>query len=142
MAYIETSSLDGESNLKIRQAHQSTASLTDDASVAQFAQSGARVLCDPPQAAIYMFTGVLHFASFLDRPSVPLGILHRPMSHTSHECHIADCSQLLPRGVKLKNTDWVYGVIVYTGRQTKQMLNSRRTALKRCSIIEQISIKA
>lgn len=33
--------------------------------------------------------------------------------------------QLLYRGAKLKNTKWIYGLVVYTGRNTKIMLNSQ-----------------
>lgn len=32
--------------------------------------------------------------------------------------------QYLYRGAKLKNTKWIYGVVIYTGRNTKIMLNS------------------
>lgn len=32
--------------------------------------------------------------------------------------------QLLYRGAKLKNTKWVYGLVIYTGRNTKILMNS------------------
>ena len=32
--------------------------------------------------------------------------------------------QLLYRGARLKNTKWVYGLVIYTGRNTKIMMNS------------------
>ncbi len=32
--------------------------------------------------------------------------------------------QLLYRGTKLKNTDFIYGLVIYTGDNTKIMMNS------------------
>lgn len=32
--------------------------------------------------------------------------------------------QLLYRGARLKNTKWIYGLVIYTGRNTKIMMNS------------------
>lgn len=37
----------------------------------------------------------------------------------------------MPRGARLVNTDWIYGVVVYSGKQTKLMMNSTRTVTKR-----------
>lgn len=31
--------------------------------------------------------------------------------------------QFLYRGAKLKNTNWIYGLVIYTGRNTKIMMN-------------------
>lgn len=39
-------------------------------------------------------------------------------------------NQLLPRGCKLQNTDWVYGVTVYVGQCTKLVLNTSDTRTK------------
>lgn len=38
--------------------------------------------------------------------------------------------QFLLRGSSLKNTDWVLGLVVYTGHETKIMLNSSNTNVK------------
>ena len=38
------------------------------------------------------------------------------------------------RGAKLRNTAWIHGVVVYTGHETKLLLNSRKTPLKRSNI--------
>lgn len=39
--------------------------------------------------------------------------------------------QLLLRGARLKNTNWVFGVVIFTGHESKLMLNSTTTPLKR-----------
>lgn len=56
MCYIETSNLDGETNLKVRQGLAETAGLlkTDDLS-----QFRATVECDLPNRHLYEFSGVL-----------------------------------------------------------------------------------
>ena len=36
--------------------------------------------------------------------------------------------QLLYRGARLKNTKWVLGLVIYTGRNTKIMLNSESSS--------------
>lgn len=36
-----------------------------------------------------------------------------------------DPSKLLLRGAQLRNTSWIYGLVVFTGHETKLMLNSR-----------------
>jgi phospholipid-transporting ATPase len=45
--------------------------------------------------------------------------------------------QLMYRGAKLKNTKWIVGLVVYTGRVTKIMLNSESSADK----MSQIEVK-
>lgn len=42
--------------------------------------------------------------------------------------------QYLYRGAKLKNTKWIYGVVIYTGKLTKVMLNSESGGSKMSQI--------
>ena len=41
-----------------------------------------------------------------------------------------DHNNLLLRGTSLKNTDWVYGLVVYTGHDTRIMMNQCKTRTK------------
>lgn len=36
--------------------------------------------------------------------------------------------QLLYRGARLKNTKWIYGLVIYTGRNSKIMMNSESSS--------------
>lgn len=45
--------------------------------------------------------------------------------------------QLLYRGARLKNTKWIYGLAIYTGRNTKIMMNSDSSSEK----MSQIEVK-
>ncbi|KAL0115358.1 hypothetical protein PUN28_010712 [Cardiocondyla obscurior] len=112
MSFIETANLDGETNLKIRQAHSDTASLLDAAELMNFR---ANIQCEPPNRHLYEFHGVLRETN---KQSVALGP-----------------DQLLLRGAVLRNTRWVFGVVIYTGHDTKLMQNNTATApLKRSTL--------
>lgn len=56
MSFIETANLDGETNLKVRQAHPDTASLLDTAELTNF---HANIQCESPNRHLYEFNGVL-----------------------------------------------------------------------------------
>lgn len=115
MCYIETSNLDGETNLKIRQGLQVTADIKDIDSLMRLS---GRMECESPNRHLYEFVGNIR----LDRRStIPLGP-----------------DQILLRGAQLRNTQWVHGVVVYTGHDTKLMQNSTRPPLK-LSNVERIT---
>ncbi|KFP37679.1 putative phospholipid-transporting ATPase IB, partial [Chlamydotis macqueenii] len=98
MCYIETANLDGETNLKIRQGLSQTASLQ---SGEELMKVSGRIECEGPNRHLYDFTGNLR----LDGQSpVPVGP-----------------DQILLRGAQLRNTQWVLGIVVYTGHDTKLM---------------------
>jgi phospholipid-transporting ATPase len=42
--------------------------------------------------------------------------------------------QLLLRGAMLRNTRWIFGIVVYTGHESKLMLNSMSAPLKRSTV--------
>jgi phospholipid-transporting ATPase len=42
--------------------------------------------------------------------------------------------QLLLRGAMLRNTSWVFGIVIYTGHETKLMENSTSAPLKRSTV--------
>ncbi|XP_034454748.1 phospholipid-transporting ATPase IA [Hippoglossus hippoglossus] len=115
MCYIETSNLDGETNLKIRQGLQMTAEIKDIDSLMRLS---GRMECESPNRHLYEFVGNIR----LDRHStMPLGP-----------------DQVLLRGAQLRNTQWIHGVVVYTGHDTKLMQNSTRPPLK-LSNVERIT---
>ncbi|XP_044018116.1 probable phospholipid-transporting ATPase IA isoform X3 [Aphidius gifuensis] len=112
ISFIETANLDGETNLKIRQAHTETVTLLDTAELMNF---HANIQCEPPNKHLYEFNGVLRETQ---KQSVALGP-----------------DQLLLRGAILRNTKWAFGVVIYTGHDTKLMQNNATTApLKRSTL--------
>lgn len=116
ICYIETVNLDGENNLKIRRVvpkvdFSSTVDLTDEATTHNF---GGIVECDPPNEKIYSFNGVFK---------------------ANHDVTVAlTADYILLRGAILRNTQWIVGLVIYTGSETKIMKNSSSTKLKRSSV--------
>ncbi|XP_048318383.2 putative phospholipid-transporting ATPase 9 [Ziziphus jujuba] len=110
VCYVETMNLDGETNLKIKQALEATTFLSQDADIHDFA---ATVKCEDPNANLYSFVGTMEIAG-----------QHYPLSP----------QQLLLRDSKLRNTDYIYGVVVFTGHDTKVMQNATAPPSKRSKI--------
>lgn len=48
--------------------------------------------------------------------------------------------QFLLRGSSLRNTEFIYGVVVFTGHETKIMKNSVRTQSKQSKLEKQMNI--
>jgi phospholipid-transporting ATPase len=105
--YVETSNIDGETNLKSR---QSITVLVDEHDLRNVK---GIIKCDEPNNRIYDFEGLF----VLGDQEASLGP-----------------NQLLLRGSRLMNTTWIIGVAVYTGRETKIVMNSETTRIKRSSI--------
>jgi len=110
-AFLETANLDGESNLKLRESpaetHHLLTTFQEGAAHGALNKANVRklalkVVCNPPDAFLYDF----HARMEIEGQEIPLGGGH-----------------LLQRSTKLRNTKWVVGVAVYTGRETKIQMN-------------------
>lgn len=108
--YIMTSSLDGEKNLKPKFAPKETQGMRGND--ATFDVQG-QLNFGPPDENLYSFSGTLE----MNGQTIGLG-----------------AKQLLIRGASLKNTDYAIGVVVYTGKDTKLMLNSGQPRYKQSQI--------
>ncbi|CAJ0628288.1 3146_t:CDS:10 [Entrophospora sp. SA101] len=116
LCYSETKNLDGETNLKVRHCVSATSSIKSeqDCGTASF-----YVESEPPNVNLYTFNGVLHWIvkDGTDIKTEPISI-----------------NDVLLRGCVLRNTEWVIGLVLYTGTDTKIMLNSGDTPSKRSRI--------
>ncbi|XP_015945766.1 putative phospholipid-transporting ATPase 9 [Arachis duranensis] len=110
ICYVETMNLDGETNLKLKQALEETSKLQEDSNFQNFS---ATIKCEDPNANLYSFVGSLE----LDDQQYPLSP-----------------QQLLLRDSKLRNTDFIYGVVIFTGHDTKVMQNSTDPPSKRSNV--------
>ncbi|KAJ3217909.1 hypothetical protein HDU67_007060 [Dinochytrium kinnereticum] len=110
LCYIETSNLDGETNLKIRQGIPETAVMLTPGEVAGL---DGIIKSELPNNSLYTYEGTLR----LGNKDIPL-----------------DPSQLLLRGAQLRNTHWIYAVVVFTGHETKLMRNSTAAPIKSTKI--------
>ncbi|CAD8064402.1 unnamed protein product [Paramecium sonneborni] len=111
ICFIETSSLDGEKNLKPKQAIKETQTIECKSGIIE---------CINPNPLLYTFDGTL----YLD--SKKIQITHK---------------NFLLRGSKLKNVKQVIGVVVYTGIDTKVMRNSEGQKNKVSNIDKLINLR-
>ncbi|KAJ7287299.1 aminophospholipid-transporting P-type ATPase [Mycena rebaudengoi] len=122
LCYIETSNLDGETNLKIKQATTHTSSLTAPSLVNTLRGS---LRSEQPNNSLYTFEGTLDLITSSGLPKqVPLGP-----------------DQVLLRGAQIRNTPWVYGIAVFTGHETKLMRNATAAPIKRTSVERQVNVQ-
>lgn len=104
--FVETKSLDGETNLKLREAPQVTGN--EFQSEEECGESIRGVLeCEMPNGDINHFSGTLYVEGLENEPGSPV-----------------DLNNMLLRGCKLRNTHHIYGLVVNTGVDTKIMMSS------------------
>ncbi|KAK6921823.1 P-type ATPase, N-terminal [Dillenia turbinata] len=110
VCYVETMNLDGETNLKLKQALEVSLPLQEDH---HFRDFRAVIKCEDPNANLYAFVGTMEL---------------------NGQQHSLSPQQLLLRDSKLRNTDYVYGAVVFTGQDTKVVQNSTAAPSKRSQI--------
>ncbi|CAA0828825.1 Putative phospholipid-transporting ATPase 9 [Striga hermonthica] len=110
VCYVETMNLDGETNLKLKQALEATSALNDERDLSHF---HALVKCEDPNANLYSFVGTMELEG---------------------QQHPLSPQQLLLRDSKLRNTDYIYGAVIFTGHDTKVIQNSTDPPSKRSRI--------
>ena len=122
LCYVETANLDGcvqtggsavttliasETNLKIKQASPSTAPLTNPQAISMLR---GHLVSEAPNSSLYTYDGTFNLSSAQAGPAptkIPVGP-----------------NQLLLRGAQLRNTGWVYGIVINAGHETKLMRNA------------------
>uniref|UniRef100_H2YBJ8 Phospholipid-transporting ATPase n=1 Tax=Ciona savignyi TaxID=51511 RepID=H2YBJ8_CIOSA len=111
LVYIETAELDGETNLKVRQALPETGEMKDN--LRTLRQFNGHVKCEAPNNYLHKFTGNLYW---------------------NNETFAIDNENILLRGCTLRNTEWCFGLVIFAGPDTKLMQNTGKSVLKRTSI--------
>ena len=111
MCYIDTCNLDGETNLKIRNSIPQTRDLDKPEKVATL--SGVFEF-EPPNNRLYTFSGKLMRSGQEDVP--------------------VDNDNVLLRGAMLRNTEWIFGQVVYVGAESKIMMNSQKGRSKSSNV--------
>lgn len=125
--YVETKNLDGETNLKVRQALHSGHEVrhAKDCERTEFV-----IESEPQHANLYQYSAVAKWTQRDPRkPGEPGTSKAEPIS----------INNLLLRGCSLRNTDWILGVVVFTGQETKIMLNAGITPSKRSRITRELN---
>ncbi|CAJ1939977.1 unnamed protein product, partial [Sphenostylis stenocarpa] len=110
VCYIETANLDGETNLKIRKALEKTWDYVTPEKAYEFK---GEIQCEQPNNSLYTFTGNL----ISQKQTLPLSP-----------------NQILLRGCSLRNTEYIVGVVIFTGHETKVMMNTMNVPSKRSTL--------
>ena len=117
LCYIETANLDGETNLKIKQARSETSKFIDSR---QLRTIDGKILSEQPNSSLYTYEGTMELGS----QKIPLSP-----------------EQMILRGATLRNTAWITGLVIFTGHETKLMRNATATPIKRTAVERVINMQ-
>uniref|UniRef100_A0A060TC31 Phospholipid-transporting ATPase n=1 Tax=Blastobotrys adeninivorans TaxID=409370 RepID=A0A060TC31_BLAAD len=118
LCYIETANLDGETNLKIKQAVQETSHLVSPMDLHKLQ---GRILSEQPNSSLYTYEATFEFDDGRKIPLAP--------------------DQLLLRGATLRNTPWIHGIVIFTGHETKLMRNATAAPIKRTAVEHMLNLQ-
>jgi phospholipid-translocating ATPase len=125
--YVETKNLDGETNLKVRHALRSGREIKHarDCERTEFT-----IESEAPQANLYTYSAVARWTQHSQKS---------PDSQGESMAEPISINNLLLRGCNLRNTEWVLGVVIFTGFDTKIMMNAGITPSKRSRIARELN---
>jgi magnesium-transporting ATPase (P-type) len=107
--YVETANIDGETNLKMREAPSALLSKVSSGVVSEDLFQG-HIEFEPPNKNIHNFIGALHIKGL-----EPIAL---------------SADNMLLRASVFSNTEWGYGIAVYTGQESKIQMNNRSAPTK------------
>ncbi|KAH7820133.1 putative P-type ATPase [Monocercomonoides exilis] len=115
---IETSNLDGETNLKTKQAIKLEGLYADFINDINCLKG--KIRCDNPHPNLHVFNGTYSL----------LGLRDKPINNTN----------MILRSCSLRNTPYVIGLVVYTGHETKIMMNTGVSPMKKTKLEKLLNI--
>ena len=110
-AYIETKSLDGETNLKEKIALQEFRNIYEE----DYTDLRGSIICDFPNENLNVWNGKI-----------------KEDDNKDIDCEI---NNIILKGCVLKNTDYICGIIVYSGKNTKIMKNAKNVKGKSSKVL-------
>lgn len=119
--YVETKNLDGETNLKVRQSLKCTNTIRTSKDIAR---TKFWIESEGPHSNLYTYQGNMKWRNLADGE-----IRNEPIT----------INNVLLRGCTLRNTKWAMGVVMFTGDDTKIMLNSGITPTKKSRISRELN---
>ncbi|KAF8163678.1 hypothetical protein B0H34DRAFT_649957 [Crassisporium funariophilum] len=117
VAFVETMNLDGETNLKSRRAIEALTSLRNAQDCAN-ARNTFRIQCERPDTDMYRLNANVTM---------------------DQQTSSVDLSMTLLRGTVLRNTGWAIGIVLFTGSDSKIVMNSGVTPSKRSKVERQMN---
>ena len=137
ICYVETSSLDGEKNLKLKATNKYTLGfINEDIEM-------NKTIENVIQSDKYFFSGFIR----INVPNVNLnyinGTFHpkfKKLDINIDQDIIISNKEFILKGSVLKNTNWIMGVVVYTGMNNKIILNSKKPRIKISKIVRKLNL--
>lgn len=108
ICYVETKSLDGETNLKLRQGVECL--YTKIRSEQDLGEIRGKIVCEQPNNCIHRFCGTIKLEDGTEE--------------------VISTSNMLLRGSTLRNTDYIYAMVINTGPDTKIMQTASSSPIK------------
>nr|CCA24731.1 Ptype ATPase (PATPase) Superfamily putative [Albugo laibachii Nc14] len=149
VAYVETKSLDGETNLKLRTANPIIGQLCENSDDFLLKLAGS-IDCDPPNDRINVFGGYMTLRvsrSEGERAGVRASTspdqdrndakTYKVIQHSENSTRIQvplTSKQTLLRSCVLRNTRSVVGIVIYTGHETKVFCSNKSPQVKVSSV--------
>lgn len=133
--FIETADLDGETNLKRRNAPSQTSEFNTPSRITRLI---GKVECEQPNVNLNVFNGRLQFSTtqISTQESSRSSIKYPSETQTIS----LSMDNILLRGTVLQNTDYVYGLVIFTGLNTKIMKNLRKSKQKISTLESRLKI--
>ena len=119
VCYMQTTNLDGETNLKDRNLVPLVQRENHDSLEDKLQGITGHILLDQPNSNIYSINGFLNLSGGKEK--------------------FIEIDNFLLRSTFLRNIDWVIGLVVYTGRDTKILQNIKRSQVKISDIDRKIN---
>ncbi|KAM3577670.1 hypothetical protein VYU27_000545 [Nannochloropsis oceanica] len=132
ICYIETSSIDGETNLKLRRAISylptDAPPMADPAEIiARLEADQPTVKCELPNGRVESFSGAFNIPQHEAQTAFDTATLQ---TDEFDKVIPVKFENVLLRGAVLRNTAWAVRVVVYTGKDIKLQRNSRHAPSK------------
>jgi len=143
VCYVETKSLDGETNLKLKQGLIETAEAVDSYAIGRIKSEGnskeaamdkavsamqGKISCEAPNSHLDTFTGTAQF-QFARADGSSSSTARLPLS----------LKNIMLRGCVVRSTDFVYALVINTGHDTKIMKSMVQTRAKMSSLDKTIN---
>ncbi|KAH3901883.1 aminophospholipid-translocating P4-type ATPase DNF1 SCDLUD_001667 [Saccharomycodes ludwigii] len=124
--YVETKNLDGETNLKIRQALKCSSRIRNSRDITR---TSFWIESEGPHPNLYSYQGNLKWMERDQYGAADPLTKNEPIS----------INNTLLRGCTLRNTKWAMGIVIFTGDDTKIMLNAGATPTKKSRISRELN---
>jgi phospholipid-transporting ATPase len=132
LCYVETANLDGETNLKVKSAAAvglesgAASSVGGDKLASRLV--GTRIECEAPNNQLYKFEG--KWVGIVPPAAAAAAAAAGKKSDEAEADLGLSVDNILLRGSTLRNTEWLLGVVVFTGADSKLMRNMTRAPMK------------